>query len=162
MSRCPVFASPQCGRITQAPYARRDITHGAPPDSVAEGNACGSGASRWACPSRRMISPCGNARVLIRYHFDDESAQIWQSEALETSRHDPLVQQPWQVCGGTTWAGCILRRVAPAQVKAGASSCEAWQSCQRPERVPHAVSCGYDLYRSSSSCRPEEPGHDAA
>jgi hypothetical protein len=29
-----------------------------------------------------------NNPVLIRYHFDYESVQIWRSEALEMSRHD--------------------------------------------------------------------------
>ena len=32
--------------------------------------------------------------VLIRYHFDYESAQIWQSEVLEMSKHDPSVRRP--------------------------------------------------------------------
>jgi len=27
--------------------------------------------------------------VLIRYHFDYESAQIWRSKVLEMSKHDP-------------------------------------------------------------------------
>jgi hypothetical protein len=40
--------------------------------------------------------------VLIRYHFDYESVQIWQSEALEMSRHDPSVRRPCQEFGGTT------------------------------------------------------------
>jgi uncharacterized protein len=43
-------------------------------------------------------------RVLIRYHFDYESAQIWRSKVLEMSKRDPLVQQPCQGCGDATWA----------------------------------------------------------
>ena len=40
--------------------------------------------------------------VLIRYHFDYESVQIWRSEALEMSRYDPSVRRPCQEFGGTT------------------------------------------------------------
>src|SRR5499426_4156338 len=100
-------------------------------------------------------------RVLIRYHFDDESVQIWQSEALETSRRDPSVQRPCQGFGGTPWAESGPRRVAPAQAEAGASSCAAWQNCRRLERGPRAVASECDPYRNSSSCAPEAPKHGA-
>ncbi len=48
--------------------------------------------------------PNAEALVLIRYHFDYESAQIWWSAVLETSRHDPSVLLPCQGFDGTTWA----------------------------------------------------------
>src|SRR4030095_16927094 len=108
-----------------------------------------------------VISCCSMTWVLIRYYFDYERARIWRSEALETSRHDPSIQQPCQGCGDTTWAGGIPRRVAAAQAKARANSCVAWQSCRKPERAPRAASCGSNLYRSSSFCGPKETGHDA-
>src|SRR5262245_50570440 len=115
----------------------------------------------YSTPTRPLIAREAGNRVLIRYYFDYERARIWRSEALETSRHDPSVQQPCQGCGATTWAGYIPRRVAAAQAKARANSCVAWQSCRKPARAPRAASCGADLYRSSSFCGPKEPGHDA-
>ena len=53
----------------------------------------------------RVIFLTGDTRVLIRYHFDYELAQIWRSEALEMSRHGPSVRRPCQGFDGTTWAG---------------------------------------------------------
>src|SRR5262244_397758 len=106
-------------------------------------------------------SPPVSVSVLIRYHFDYESVQIWQSEALETSRRDLSVRRPCQGLGGTTWAESGPRHVAPAQAEAGASSCAAWQNCRRLERGPHAVSSACDPYRNSSSCAPEAPKHGA-
>jgi hypothetical protein len=50
-----------------------------------------------------FVARVANA-VLIRYHFDYESAQIWRSKVLEMSKHDPLVQQPCQGCDDATWA----------------------------------------------------------
>src|SRR5437660_11274208 len=97
--------------------------------------------------------------VLIRYHFDYESAQIWRSAVLETSRYDPSVRRPSQVFDGTTWAGSIPRHVAPAQAEAGANSCEAVRSCRTPETRPRAVSSGWDPYSNSRFCAPEVPRH---
>src|SRR4029434_2948718 len=99
--------------------------------------------------------------VLIRYHFDYESVQIWPSEALEMSRHDPSVRRPCQECVATTRHESGPRRVAPAQAEAGASSYAAWQNCRRLERGPRAVSSECDPYRNSSSCAPEAPKHAA-
>ena len=99
--------------------------------------------------------------VLIRYHFDYESAQIWRSEVRETSRHDPSALQPWQVFEGTTWAESVLRHVVPAQAEAGANLYAAVQSSRRPETRPHVVSSGYDPYRNSGFCAPEVLKHVA-
>src|SRR5262245_19253973 len=93
--------------------------------------------------------------VLIRYHFDYESAQIWRSKVLEMSKHDPSVRRPCQGFDGTTWAGSVPRHVTPAQIEASASSCEAGRSCRRPETAPRASSYGYDPYRHSRFCAPE-------
>jgi hypothetical protein len=67
--------------------------------------------------------------VLIRYYFDYESAQIWRSEVLETSRHAPSARQPCQVFDGTTGAESVPRRVTPAQAEAGANAYAAVHSC---------------------------------
>jgi DNA-binding winged helix-turn-helix (wHTH) protein len=65
-------------------------------------NACGASLVA-TCPSCGRTNPPGAAFwVLIRYHFDYESVQIWRSEALEMSRHDPSVRRPYQEFGGTT------------------------------------------------------------
>ena len=53
-------------------------------------------------PKQVEILSDHHLRVLIRYHFDYESVQIWRSEALEMSRHDPSVRRPCQEFGGTT------------------------------------------------------------
>src|SRR2546423_5254716 len=99
--------------------------------------------------------------VLIRYYFDYEVARIWRSGALETSRHDRSVQRPFQVFGGATWAGSVPRWVTPDQAEVHANSYAAGRSCRRPERAPRVASCGCDPYRSSCSCAPEAPKHDA-
>src|SRR5215472_7393443 len=95
--------------------------------------------------------------VLIRYYFDYERARIWRSGALETSRHDQSVQQPCQEFGGATWAGSVLRRVAPDQTEVRANSYAVGRSCRRPERAPRVASSGCDPYRSSRFCAPEAP-----
>src|SRR5256712_13646787 len=95
--------------------------------------------------------------ALIRYYFDYERARIWRVGALETSRHDRSVQRPCRGFGGSTWAGSVLRRVAPDQTEARANSYAVGRSCRRPERAPHAASCGCDPYRSSHSYAPEAP-----
>jgi hypothetical protein len=64
---------------------------------------------------REYITWVAQRSVLIRYHFDYESAQIWQAKVLEMSKHDPSVRRPCQGCDGTTWAGSIPRHVTPAQ-----------------------------------------------
>src|SRR5215470_4867441 len=69
--------------------------------------------------------------VLIRYHFDYESAQIWRSKVLEMSKQEPSVRRPCQGFDGTTWAGSVPRHVTPTQIEASASSCEAGRSCRR-------------------------------
>src|SRR5882672_11950632 len=94
---------------------------------------------------------CSLVWVLIRYYFDYERARIWRSGALETSRHDRSVQRPFRGFGGATWTGSVLRRVAPDQTEARANSYAVGRSCRRPERAPHAASCGCDPYRSSHS-----------
>src|SRR5215471_1115928 len=99
--------------------------------------------------------------VLIRYYFDYERARIWRSGALETSRHDRSVQRPCQGFGGATWAGSVLRRVAPDQTEVHANSYAVERSCRRPERAPRVASSGCDPYRSSHPCAPEAPEHGA-
>jgi hypothetical protein len=100
-------------------------------------------------------------KVLIRYHFDYESAQIWRSEVLETSRHGPSVRRPCQGFDGTTWAGRVPRRVVPDQAEVRANSCAAGQSWRRPGREPRAASSGCDPSRSFRFCGPKAPRHDA-
>src|SRR5215467_9940594 len=99
------------------------------------------------------------APVLIRYYFDYERARIWRSGVLETSRHDRSVQRPCQGFGGATWAGSVLRRVAPDQTEVHANSYAVERSCRRPERAPRVASSGCDPYRSSRPCAPEAPRH---
>src|SRR5215468_6930455 len=94
--------------------------------------------------------------VLIRYYFDYEVARIWRSRVRETSRHDLSVQRPFPVFGGATWAGSVPWHVVLDQAKAHANSYAAVRSCRRPERRPRAAASGYDPYRSSHSCGPEE------
>src|SRR5437773_1747358 len=67
--------------------------------------------------------------ALIRYYFDYERARIWRLGALETSRHDRSVQRPCRGFGGATWAGSVLRRVAPDQTEARANSYAVGRSC---------------------------------
>src|SRR5439155_4827003 len=98
-----------------------------------------------------------HSTALIRYYFDYERARIWRLGALETSRHDRSVQRPCRGFGGATWAGSVLRRVAPDQTEARANSYAVGRSCRRPERAPHAASFGCDPYRSSHSYAPEAP-----
>src|SRR5438552_19116268 len=114
----------------------------------------------WRCSTASLgdaLSPALRAAVLIRYYFDYERARIWRSGALETSRHDRSVQRPCRGFGGATWAGSVLRRVAPDQTEARANSYAVGRSCRRPERAPYAASCGCDPYRSSHSYAPEAP-----
>src|SRR5262245_27281929 len=63
-----------------------------------------------------------HGQVLIRYHFDYESVQIWRSAVHETPRHDPSARQPWQGFDGTPWAESVPRHVVPAPAEAGANS----------------------------------------
>jgi hypothetical protein len=99
--------------------------------------------------------------VLIRYYFDYESAQIWRSEVLETSRHAPAARQPCQVFDGTPGAASVPRRVTPAQAEAGANAYAAVHSGRRPATNPPAASSGDDPYRNAGLCTPEVPKHDA-
>src|SRR5215470_15204223 len=113
-------------------------------------------------PFNQFVASFANAfRSKNVRSIDYERARIWRSGALETSRHDQSVQQPCQEFGGATWAGSVLRRVAPDQTEVRANSYAVGRSCRRPARTPRDAASGCDPYRSSRPCAPEAPGHGA-
>ena len=56
----------------------------------------------------------------IRYYFDYERAPEFGSQEF-SKRPDMIGQQPCQGFGGATWAGSVLRRVAPDQTEVPSS-----------------------------------------